>query len=185
LARVGEARFQLGGKRSSVKFARLKLYLRAYLPVVLWMLSIYGASTDAGNTRNTSRIIGPIVRWIYPEISEEALSAVVTAIRKSAHIGVYAVLAALAWRGQRVVRGNWREWRWAEFWGILAFCFAYAVSDELHQTFVSSRQGQLTDVMFDTTGAVLALLLIRWATLRWGRPKAGGPASRAAQPAGG
>lgn len=128
------------------------------------------ASTDVGSSRNTSRFIGPFLRWIYPEVSDEAISMVQAFVRKSAHLTVYAVLAALTWRARRMTRGNWNEWLWPEFWAISAFCCLYAISDELHQAFVSSRQGHPLDVFFDTTGAVAALLAIRWVTLRQARP---------------
>ena len=45
-------------------------------------------------------------------------------------------------------------------WGIVVFCAAYAVTDELHQGFVKSRQASPWDVGFDSVGAILALTLI-------------------------
>lgn len=36
----------------------------------------------------------------------------------------------------------------------------YAVSDEIHQTYVPTREGRLRDVGFDTIGTLLALLFI-------------------------
>jgi VanZ family protein len=43
--------------------------------------------------------------------------------------------------------------------GLAAF---YACTDEFHQTFVPSRQGSAWDVLLDTGGASLGLLLL-WA----------------------
>lgn len=130
------------------------------------MLVLFMGSTDVGSSRNTSRIIGPILRWLNPQVTEDTIRLVQAFVRKSAHVTVYAVLAALTWRARRITRGNWHEWMWPEFWAISAFCCLYAISDELHQSFVSSRQGSPYDVMFDTAGAVAALLAIRWATVR-------------------
>ena len=42
----------------------------------------------------------------------------------------------------------------------LAICFLYAVSDEVHQVFVPGRAGRISDVMIDTSGAVLGILLV-------------------------
>ncbi len=39
--------------------------------------------------------------------------------------------------------------------------FLYACTDEFHQTFVPGRSGQFTDVLVDTSGAILASLLIK------------------------
>lgn len=137
-------------------------YIRAYLAVVLWMTVIYAVSTDVGSSRNTARFIGPILRWFKPDVSQETIKAVQTVVRKTAHVVVYAVLALLTWRAQRVLSGRWKEWNEMEFWAIIAFCLFYAISDEAHQSFVSSRQGSPFDVMIDTAGAVAALLLVRW-----------------------
>ena len=62
----------------------------------------------------------------------------------------------------------------AEHRGVAIFSHAdegaYAVTDELHQSFVSSRQGNPWDVGFDTVGAICALLALyffgRWKK-RW------------------
>lgn len=44
---------------------------------------------------------------------------------------------------------------------------AYALVDELHQTFVPGRHGAATDVLIDSAGVVLALLLaVGWRRLR-------------------
>jgi hypothetical protein len=65
------------------------------------MLLIFGLSTNAGAPNNTSRIIGPIVRWLVPGISDEALGRVVFGVRKTSHVAEYAVLALLCWRARR------------------------------------------------------------------------------------
>ena len=143
--------------------------LLAYLPVLLWMAIIFIASTDLGSSQRTSRIIGPIVRWFYPEASDETIRAVQAVVRKSGHVIVYAILAALTWIARRASRGlkvTEGAWSWPEMWGIVAFCAAYAVSDELHQSFVQTRQGSPWDVGFDSLGAVMALTSI-WAWGRW------------------
>lgn len=143
--------------------------LQAWVPVLLWMSIIFIGSTDLGSSRRTSRIIGPILRWFYPEVSDEVILAVQAVVRKGAHVLVYAMLAVLMWRARRVARGQKLAesgWSWLEMCGIVGFCVLYAVTDELHQSFVRSRQGSPWDVGFDSVGAVSAMLLI-WAMGRW------------------
>ena len=135
-------------------------YLRAYLPVILWMLVIFTFSTDVGSSQRTSRIIGPILRWFNPEISDEAIHMVQLGIRKTAHLTVYAILAALMWRSKRQLENNFKVWRWKEAGVVLGLCIVYALSDEWHQTFVGSRQGATLDVLIDTLGASLGLAAI-------------------------
>lgn len=143
--------------------------LNAFLPVVLWMSIIFIGSTDLGSSQRTSRIIGPLLRFFKPDVTDETIRSVQMVVRKGGHVTVYAVLAALIWRGRRVARGAKLAdggWIWPEMWGIAAICAGYAVTDELHQTYVASRQGSPWDVMIDTTGAIFALLVI-WRIGRW------------------
>src|SRR2546425_8901430 len=67
--------------------------LKYWLPVVLWMGLVFSASSDSMSSGRTSRIIGPLVRWFVPNISEAALGRMVFAVRKTAHVTEYAVLA--------------------------------------------------------------------------------------------
>lgn len=148
---------------------RQSRWWRAYLPVLVWMSVIFIGSTDLGSSQRTSRIIGPILRWFKPDVSERTILIVQAVARKGAHVAVYALLAALVWRARRAARGillSESAWSWREAWGIVAFCALYAVSDELHQTYVQSRQGSAWDIGFDSTGAISALLAI-WALGRW------------------
>ena len=72
------------------------------------------------------------------------------ALRKGIHFGEYALLCALLFRA---LRG-----RLALAWTLTVL---YAVSDELHQTFVDGRVGTPRDVLIDAAGALVAALLIR------------------------
>jgi VanZ family protein len=148
------------------------LRLKAYLPVLLWMLVIFVGSTDLGSSRHTSRIIGPLLRWLKPDVSDQTIRAVQAVVRKGAHLAVYSILAMLVWRGRRQAREArpvLQEWDWRESWAIVAFCGFYAVSDELHQSFVSTRQGHPLDVLIDSVGALCGLLLIWLIGRRKGR----------------
>ena len=40
------------------------------------------------------------------------------------------------------------------------FCLFYAIIDEIHQTFVPGRSGQVSDVLLDFTGSVLGIFLM-------------------------
>jgi VanZ family protein len=125
------------------------------------MAVIFVASTNIGSTRYTSRIIGPILRWLKPDLSVETIKAVETMVRKTGHLSEYAALALLVWRGRRLSSG-WSGWIWREFWTAIGCAAAYACTDEFHQLFVSSRQASVFDVMIDTCGATAGMLLLRW-----------------------
>lgn len=73
-------------------------------------------------------------------------------LRKSAHLGEYAVLFMLT---RRALAGGDVPPTFPGAWAFL-FCVAYAASDEYHQTFVPFRQGKASDVFIDSLGAFLA-----------------------------
>ncbi len=69
-----------------------------------------------------------------------------TLLKKTGHFVAYAVLARLYLRAMNV-RGNRRRWI---AWGLAVL---YAISDEIHQSFVPGRHARLTDVLIDAAGA--------------------------------
>jgi VanZ family protein len=75
--------------------------------------------------------------------------------RKLVHAGEYALLCALWWRALRTVAASRRALAGAWLVAVL-----YAASDELHQRFVSGRHSSWVDVLIDSLGAALAVLLI-------------------------
>ena len=134
--------------------------------MLVWMWVIFSASGDQLSFQHSSRIIDPVVRWLLPHLSDDAVRAIVIIVRKCAHLAEYALLALLLWRALRKPpKPDAPAWRWSEAGLVLALVGLYAATDELHQAFVPSRQGCVTDVLIDTSGAALALLCL-WAVGR-------------------
>jgi VanZ family protein len=149
--------------------SRARAFVVYWLPVAVWMAIIFSASGDRQSFSRSSRIIGPIVRWIFPEISEDALGAIIFAVRKGAHLMVYAVLAWLFWRGLRQpVKNDPRPWNWRQAALAVFVVSVYATTDELHQHFVPGRQGSAWDVLLDTAGGVLGVLIV-WTVFHFKR----------------
>lgn len=125
------------------------------------MIVIFGFSTQAGSTRHTSRIIGPLLRWLDPQVTDATINRVQYVVRKGAHTAEYAILAALLWRARRQpVRGDARPWQWSEAGLALGLAIAFAASDELHQAFVPSREARVGDVFIDGAGAALGVVTL-------------------------
>jgi VanZ family protein len=128
-----------------------RLFLLYFLPVLLWMAVIFGLSAMPGGTGGY-----PMPFWMLLE-------------RKGANIFEYFVLALLALRlfmatfpeGKARLVGPAMK-RAESMLGAGLAALAYAGSDELHQMFVSGREGKPTDVMIDFVGIVLALLAAAW-----------------------
>lgn len=128
--------------------------LKYWLPPVLWMAVIVGFSTDAGSESHTEHWLLPILRELAPWATPALLEALHWLVRKTAHLSEYAILAALWLRA--FVRGRNLSPRTA---GLLALAIsvAWAILDELHQSFVPSRSASLADVLVDTAGALITL----------------------------
>lgn len=129
-----------------------------WLPPLAWMVVIFVMSTDAGSAQLTGDWLGPVLRGMLPSATPAQLGAAHVAVRKTAHVTEYAVLAALWFRA--FVRG--RGWHASPAgWAALGLAVAWAIADESHQAFVPSRSASAGDVAFDTAGAAAAVLVAR------------------------
>jgi len=141
------------GQRSVARF------LSRYLPLVVWLVFISVASSDSFSANNTSRIIGPLVLWLFPNTTPETLAVVHFIVRKIAHFTEYAILAYLAARALRTSPRPALANRW--FLAAFALVIVYALLDEYHQTFVPSRTASIYDSFIDMTGGLVTLLVLR------------------------
>ncbi len=136
-------------------------WIRAWGPVVAWVAVIFALSSDAFSASSTSGILGPLLQWLLPSASADTIYRLHVAIRKGAHLGVYAVLALLALRAGHLGHA-WALGRAAL--ASLACVATVATLDELHQAFARARTGSLRDVGIDLAGGALGLALVFLAT---------------------
>ena len=127
-------------------------FLSRYLPLVVWLAFISFASSDSFNAANTSRIIGPLVLWLFPNTSAETLATIHFITRKLAHFTEYAILGILAARAFRTSP------RWFLISAVLVV--VYALLDEYHQSFVPSRTASVFDSFIDMAGGISALIFV-------------------------
>jgi VanZ family protein len=120
---------------------RLPRWLRDIVPLVLWIGLIFFLSHQ------------PTLL----DVEEELGSLGEKILYKSAHVLAYAVLAWLWWR----VLSPGRQLTGASLWAAFILTTLYGVSDEIHQSFVPGRHARLADVLFDASGALAMILLLR------------------------
>jgi VanZ family protein len=133
------------------------------------MAIIFAGSTDLMSAEHTSRIIVPLLRWLFPAMSPITLVRVEFFLRKAAHVSEYAVLAVLLYRA--FVHTVLPSRRALSAGLVLLSCAVYAASDEFHQSFVPSRTATLHDVMIDLCGATLAVILYCSIAMRDRKPR--------------
>jgi VanZ family protein len=144
-------------------------WLARWWPALAWAVVIFIFSTGVFTAENTSRIIVPILHWLFPYLSLATLAEIHHLIRKCAHFAEYFILSLLILRG---IRGERREThvRWALI--VVLIVAAYASLDELHQAFVPGRTAAVTDVLLDTTGGIAAQIVAAlWVRGRDRRPE--------------
>jgi VanZ family protein len=151
-----DGRFQTHARRAS--------RLWRYGPLLAWAAFVLFASSGEFSASNTSRIVRPLLLWLYPNIAESSIQTVHFFVRKAAHLTEYAILALLAARAFRMSKLAALR----RFWWLAAFALAAAISlvDEYHQSFLPSRTGTVYDSYLDMTGGAIALtILALWLTV--------------------
>ncbi|MFZ5376458.1 MAG: VanZ family protein [Patescibacteria group bacterium] len=113
-----------------------------------------------------SGLLPPLI-WavfIFVLSSQEVLPGFETSLsdfifKKSAHMFVYDVLYFLTYRSLHLLFTQKRRAVPNKLWlTVLILCLIYAISDELHQSFVSGRHASFRDVGYDMLGGSIALL---------------------------
>lgn len=131
-----------------------------WIVIVLWLFLIFFLSDQpAIQSKNFSgqvaeTIIKAIVWLLNLDIDiKELVNIYDHWTRKLAHVTIYFVLGFLVITV--LIKTNISR-RKASISAIL-FCIFYAMTDEIHQTFVFGRGGQVSDVLIDTIGASLGI----------------------------
>jgi VanZ family protein len=91
-------------------------------------------------------------------ISAETLASIHFIVRKCTHVGEYAILALLLLRAATLMTNSKRSIP-ILYLSVLGVCLIVAATDEFHQTFVASRGASVQDIMIDSSGAVLGLVI--------------------------
>ena len=147
-----------GGDEALAASSAWRRRLWRYAPLVGWIAFIFFASTGAMSASNTSRIIGPLFRWLFPGITEAQLLLVHFTVRKTAHFTEYAILALLAARA--FIPSTRQVLRRRPFVAALAVVASVALLDEFNQSFNAARTGTIWDSLLDFAGGATALVVL-------------------------
>jgi VanZ family protein len=124
-----------------------------YISITTWMIVIFYLSNEpAVNSTARSSIFLHAIQSI-DILSLQNITELV--VRKSAHFLAYFILGVLIFN---VVKEYISTTKHAILWSI-AVAAIYACTDEIHQLYISGRSGQLGDVLIDTTGAALGIII--------------------------
>ena len=141
-----------------------------WLPAVFACGVIALESTGTMSAANTSGWMRPIFERVFGPVGDERWALIHHLIRKTGHFSGYGLvcltfLRAWLWTlaGTAV-----SAWRWRSCWLAVLSTAVVASCDEVHQSFLPSRTGQVSDVLLDTCGAVVMCGVV-WAVCWAGR----------------
>ena len=117
----------------------------------------------------TSRIIGPLLHFLFPSASEDTIQLVHFYIRKTAHVTEYGILALLTCRGLGLSAG--RIWRKYRFLLPIVLVAVIASIDEFNQSFEPSRTSSPYDVLLDISGGAAVMFVLWMVSIRKGKGK--------------
>ncbi|HJO53152.1 MAG TPA: VanZ family protein [Verrucomicrobiota bacterium] len=133
--------------------------------VAAWMGVIFFFSTDLFSGPQTSRVIGPFLKWFMPDVSDETIRDIRLVIRKAAHVLEYAILSILSCRAL-AQRAAPSPLPLAALGQAVLIASAYAVLDEWHQSWTAERFGSPLDVAIDSVGATVGAAFFAWLSRR-------------------
>jgi len=140
-------------------------WTKFWLPPLVWMVVISLFSTDNFSGQQTSRLIGPFLRFFVPDIADASIASIQLVVRKIGHLTEYGILFLLWYRALNASRHHpLNIWNTGYASGCLMICMLYAATDEWHQSRTDHRVGSPVDVGIDTLGATMAMGWIRWRT---------------------
>lgn len=143
-----------------------KLRILLTLLIIIWMGVIFCFSNQTGPKSSSSSqsviyLIGHISKTvtghnIVNTLSTEAFSFIEFIIRKCAHMFVYFILSILTMLLMFTYETCPLRFKCSIS---LLVSFLYACLDELHQFFVGGRSASFRDVLIDSTGACIGIVL--------------------------
>jgi VanZ family protein len=116
---------------------KIQLLIKAYLPLILWALLIFFLSS----------------RQVLPGFEVSLFDFL---LKKMAHMFVFAVFYILSLRAVKMSFSSKRTY--LQLFLPIILVILYALTDELHQSFVPNRYATLRDVGYDMLGVLLVFL---------------------------
>ena len=132
--------------------------------IIIWMATIFTFSSQVSDkSSNTS---GNTIRFILNKLQitknmneqqvDELVENLQTPIRKLAHFSVYTLGEVLFF----TLFNQYKTQNKKKIIYSVVLCMLYAITDEIHQYFVPGRSCELRDVLIDTAGALLGVLIV-------------------------
>lgn len=125
--------------------------------ILIWMITVFifsnQASTESSST--SGKVIEVIMKVLNIDISDEKIQELQLPIRKLAHFTIYAIGGLLI----TLLINQYNILTVQKIIYSQLFITIYAITDELHQYFIPGRAASITDVLIDSAGGLLVILM--------------------------
>ena len=139
------------------------IILATIILVLFWMGFIFNMSSKDGE--KSLNISGQVIEYVISkipqlkdepqEVKENIILKLQFIVRKGAHFTAYMILGIVV--SLLLLKFKNIKKRYLLSWEI---CILYAISDELHQLFVPGRLCEIRDVLIDSLGSFIGILLV-------------------------
>lgn len=128
--------------------------------IVIWMGTVFNFSSEKGeeSSQTSRKVTAAVVQTISNKTIEEnepLIDKIEKIIRKLAHYTIYTAGGFLIMNYADTTNTKIKK----KIVGSIVFGSGYAVTDELHQFFVSGRSARVFDVGIDTLGIITGILI--------------------------
>lgn len=128
---------------------------KRWLMVIAWMILIFYFSSQPGNeSEKNNEFVVYLFKLLGINLNSILGDLTSFIIRKAAHFTEYFILATLVYRA---LNDDTRVNKQVIISVLVVFL--YACTDEFHQRFVPGRVSAFRDVMIDTSGGALAMII--------------------------
>ena len=128
---------------------------------VIFTLSHQPASESSQTSGSVIRLLVQFFIKDFENLSNseqlDIISSLQFIVRKGAHFSAYFVLGIFSFFTFLTYTSPALLWRSIIS---LSICFIFSISDEIHQLFVPGRSGEIRDVLIDTSGSLLSILIL-------------------------
>lgn len=132
--------------------------------IVIWMIIIFMFSNQISSksTNTSKRVVGFVVdklsitKDMTNKERVQFIESLQTPVRKFTHFSIYAIGGMISF----TLLNEFNITKKKKVIGSFGLCALYAITDEIHQYFVLGRSCEIGDVLIDSCGAILGIVIL-------------------------